>query len=139
MAEDNSNHDAIIAFYRKALSVNAETTSTAVLEQVLAAGFRSVNSQGVKDKATLIAQVAGFWKLIPNLKWEPQDKIVAGNKVVVRSIASGNPVGNFMGMSVDGTKAFKIDTIDIHTIENGQIVEAYHLEDWATAMGQLKN
>jgi len=124
------------AFYRKALTVNAETTSTAVLENVLADNFQSTNGQGSKDK--LIAQVAWFWKLIPNLKREPQEKITSGNKTVVRSIASGNPVGAFMGLMLDGSKAFRIDTIDIHTVENGQITEVFHLEDRATAISQRK-
>jgi hypothetical protein len=30
-------------------------------------------------------------------------------------------------------------TIDIHTIERGQIHAVHHLEDWATAMRQLKS
>jgi hypothetical protein len=29
-------------------------------------------------------------------------------------------------------------TIDIHSIENGKITQVYHLEDWATAIQQLK-
>ncbi|TMQ09042.1 MAG: hypothetical protein E6J90_38790 [Deltaproteobacteria bacterium] len=37
--------------------------------------------------------------------------MIGGNKVVVRSIASGSPRGSFMGMELDGTRSFKIDTI----------------------------
>ncbi len=133
---------AIIApFYKQALTVNAETTSTAVLERILADGFQSVNSQGAKDKATLIQQVEGFWKLIPNLVWAPQDLVIGvdGKKVVVRAVATGSPKGNFMGMELDGSKSFKIDTTDIHEIENGQIICVHHLEDWATGVKQLKS
>jgi predicted ester cyclase len=64
--------------------------------------------------------------------------IAEGNQVVVRSLASGTPKGNFMGVEVDGTKSFKTMTIDIHTVENGQVVAVHHLEDWATAMKQLQ-
>lgn len=138
MTEDEATRDALIAFYRQALTVNPDTSPAEVLGRILADGFQSMNSQGTKDKATLIGQVSGFWKLIPNLKWEPQEKLTTGAKTVVRSIASGNPVGNFMGLTPDGSKAFRIDTIDIHTIEGGQITQVYHLEDWATAIGQLK-
>ena len=53
-----------------------------------------------------------------------------GNKVIVRSLASGTPNGNFMGVQADGTKSFKTMTIDIHTVQNGQIAEVYHIEDW---------
>lgn len=136
-AEDNKA--ALTAFYRQALTVNTETTPGAVLDRVLADDFLSVNGKGTKPKAALMAQVAGFWKLIPNLKWEPQEMVISGAKHVVRSIASGNPVGEFMGLTLDGSRAFRIDTIDIHTVENGKITGVYHLEDWATGIAQLKS
>lgn len=131
-------HDLLAPFYERALTVNAETTPTDVLERVLAESFRSVNGQEVKDKATLIRQLGSFWQLIPDLRWEPRERVVEGNKAVVRSVASGSPRGSFMGLQLDGTRSFQIDTIDIHTIENGRIVEIYHLEDWATAIRQLE-
>jgi predicted ester cyclase len=130
--------DVVVSFYEKALTVNQETNSTAVLEKILAPSFQSKNGQESKPKAALIRQVEGFWKLIPDLRWEPQDVVVSGNKVVVRSVASGSPKGAFMGLELDGTRGFKIDTIDIHEVESGQIVAVHHLEDWATAMKQLK-
>jgi hypothetical protein len=43
-----------------------------------------------------------------------------------------------MGLALDGSKSFRIDSTDIHEIENGQILRVHHLEDWATAMQQLK-
>lgn len=130
-------HAIVAPFYRKALTVNSETSSTAVLVEILADGFQSINSQETKDKATLIKQVEFFWKLIPDLKWEPQDLVIGGNKVVVRSLASGSPRGRFMGLELDGSKSFRIDTIDIHEIEGGRIIRVHHLEDWATAIRQL--
>jgi predicted ester cyclase len=128
----------VLRFYEKALTVNGETTSTAVLDEILAEGFQSINSQEVKTKAALMKQVELFWKLIGDLRWEPRDVVVSGNKVVVRSVATGSPKGHFMGVELDGTRSFKIDTIDIHEVENGQIVRVHHLEDWATGMKQLR-
>lgn len=130
----------VTPFYTQALTVNTKTTSTVVLENLLAPGFKSINSQETKDKAALIQQVAFFWKLVPNLVWAPQDIIVGadGRKVVVRSVATGSPKGNFKGLELDGSKSFKMDTIDIHEVEDGRIVRVHHLEDWATAMKQLK-
>ena len=78
-----------------------------------------------------------FWKLIPDLKWEIQEILQDGNKFVVRSIGTGTPNGDFMGLPTDGTKSFKIMTIDIHQVEDNVIKNIYHVEDWATAMGQL--
>ena len=65
--------------------------------------------------------------------------ITDGNKIVVRSIASGTPNGHFMGLLTDGTKSFKIMTIDIHQIVDGKLTTVHHLEDWGTAMKQLKS
>lgn len=133
------NKAALTAFYRKALTVNAETTPTAVLTEVLADNFLSSGSADSKGKSALIGQVEFFWKLIPDLKWEPQEMINEGNKYVVRSLATGTPNGDFMGAPTDGTKSFRIMTIDIHIIENGKLQSVHHLEDWGTAMKQLKS
>jgi len=130
----------VLPFYQQALTVNTQTTPADVLERVLANTFQSINSQETKDKATLIKQVGFFWKLIPDLVWAPQDIVVSadGRKVVVRAVASGSPKGSFMGMELDGSKSFRIDSTDIHEIDGGQIVRVHHLEDWATGMRQLK-
>ncbi|MBP8285213.1 MAG: ester cyclase [Rhodoferax sp.] len=130
----------VASFYQKALTVNTDTNPGAVLDKILADSFQSINSQEVKDKATLIKQVGFFWQIIPDLVWEPQDLVIGvdGKKVVVRSVATGSPKGNFMGLPLDGSRSFRIDTTDIHEIEHGQIVCVHHLEDWATGMKQLK-
>jgi predicted ester cyclase len=129
---------AIVApFYKQALTVNTQTTSTAVLDRILADGFQSINGQETKSKAQLIQQLELFWTLVPDLTWDPQDLVIGGDKVVVRSVASGTPRGSFMGMELDGARSFRIDTIDIHELDGGQIIRVHHLEDWATAIKQL--
>ena len=135
----DNNLTALNSFYEEALTVNTDTTPTAVLNTVLADTFLSSGSVETKGKLQLTGQLEFFWKLIPDLKWQPQEIIIEGNKYVVRSIASGTPNGDFMGLPTDGTKSFSIMTIDVHTIENGQLQSVYHLEDWATAMKQLKS
>jgi predicted ester cyclase len=135
---DHQEIESIVApFYKQALTVNTATSSSAVLERILSDEFQSINGQETKAKAVLMKQVEYFWKLIPDLKWEPKDIVTSGNKVVVRSVASGSPKGSFMGLELDGTRSFRIDTIDIHEIENGRIARVHHLEDWATAIKQL--
>ncbi|MBS1510256.1 MAG: ester cyclase [Bacteroidetes bacterium] len=135
----DKNRAALIAFYRKALTVNTETTPAAVLSEVLADDFISCGSVESKGKTQLIGQVAFFWELIPDLKWEPQDIANDGNKYVVRSLVSGTPHGDFMGTPADGTKSFKIMAIDFHTVIDGKLTAVHHLEDWSTAMKQLKS
>lgn len=134
-----TNKEALLAFYQKALTVNTETNPASVLNEILADSFESKGSVESKNKEQLIGQLGFFWKLIPDLKWEPQDIVNEGNKFVVRSLASGSPNGDFMGLPTDGTKSFQIMTIDIHHIEDGKVMEVHHLEDWETAMKQLKS
>jgi len=132
------NLKSIIAtFYSKCLTVNPETDVAVLMSQILDPGFQSKGSDEVKSREHLIGQIQFFWNLVPDLKWEVQEMVQDGNKVVVRSLVSGTPNGNFMGTPTNGTRSFKTMTIDIHTIENGQVVEVYHLEDWATAIRQL--
>jgi predicted ester cyclase len=134
----DKNREALMAFYKKALTVNTETTPTTVLTEVLAENFISYGSVESKGKPQLMGQVEFFWKLIPDLKWEPQDIANDGNKYVVRSLVSGTPNGDFMGLPTDGTKSFKIMSIDFHTVIDGKLTSVHHLEDWGTAMKQLK-
>lgn len=134
-----TNREAVTAFYNKALTVNAETRPTAVLTPLLAEGYKSSGSVDSKGAEQLMGQLEFFWKIIPDLKWEPQQIVNEGDTFVVRSIASGAPNGDFMGVPTDGTKSFKIMTIDVHTMKDGKFVSTNHVEDWGTAMKQLKS
>lgn len=135
---DTQNRDAIMAFYNKALTVNTETRPTQVLTPLVADGYKSSSSVDSKGADQLMGQLEFFWKLIPDLKWEPQEIVNEGDVYIVRSKATGSPNGDFMGMPTDGSKTFEIMTIDMHTMKDGKFVSTYHIEDWATAMRQLK-
>ncbi|WP_299888468.1 nuclear transport factor 2 family protein [uncultured Lacinutrix sp.] len=137
-AQDKSNRNAIATFYNKALTVSNSTKPTAALTPFLAEGYKSSSSLDSKGAKELMGQLEFFWKVIPDLKWEPQEIFNEGDVYIVRSIASGTPNGNFMGVPTDGSKSFKIMTIDRHTMKDGKFVSTYHVEDWATAMKQLK-
>lgn len=130
--------EVVAPFYTKCLTVNNETNVAEVLNQLLADDFQSHNAKESKSKAQLMGQIGGFWKMMPDMKWEIQEMIQEGNQVVVRSLFSASPIGNFMGIELDGTKSFKTMAIDIHTVENNQIKQVYHCEEWTTAIAQLK-
>jgi steroid delta-isomerase-like uncharacterized protein len=125
--------------YNDCFTVNTRTDVAAAMGTLLADEFVSHGSVDNKTKAQLIGQIQFFWKLVPDLEWKPQEILQDGNKVIVRSIATGTPKGDFMGTPTDGTKSFKIMTIDIHTVEKGQVRAIHHLEDWVTAMKQLRS
>lgn len=132
------NKETISSFYNQALTVNTQTRPTEVLSPLLADDFKSTSSAGTKNAEQLMGQLEFFWKVVPDLTWEPQVISNDGDTYIVRSKASGTPNGDFMGMTTDGTKRFDIMTIDMHTMKDGKILSTHHVEDWATAMQQLK-
>lgn len=89
-----------------------------------------------KNREGFAAQIGGFGKLIPDLNWAVEEMLQDGNRFVVRSRATGTPVGPMFGVDGQG-RGFDILAIDIHTVEDGKIVRSYHVEDWATALRQL--
>lgn len=134
------DHKALVArFYAEALTANDTTDPATALGELLADDFRSINAKETKGKAALTGQVQFFWKLIPDLKWTPQEILQDGDRVIVRSLFSGSPKGEFMGLTLDGTRRFETMSIDIHTVKDGRIMLVYHSEEWSTAIAQLKN
>lgn len=133
------NFSAVISFYEKCLTVIEGNDPTVFLNEILADDFKSKNAAGEKTKQALIAQIAMFWKIMPDMKWEIQEIIHEGNQIVVRSLFGASPTGNFKGVPCDGSKKFTTMAIDIHTVENGKIKQVYHCEEWETAIEQLKN
>ncbi len=127
-------------FYANVLSGVAAPDIADRAAKVLAPNWESIGDYSGKNKsrAQFVAQLGGFGKLIPNLKWMPQEIIRDGNRYVVRSRFTGTPKGPLFG--VDGAgRSFDAMSIDIHTVENGMIVKTYHVEDWASVLRQLRN
>lgn len=136
--------EIVSQFYQNGLSSNPESNPKEVLPQILSDNFISYGTTPDKNKTReqLIQQIMGMKSMIIDFNFEPQEIIEAGNKVIVRSKIVGtpnSPEGHFMGMPTDGSKTFETIAIDIHTVENGKIVCVHHIEDWATAMMQLKS
>jgi ketosteroid isomerase-like protein len=84
-----------------------------------------------------IKVVGGFAKSIPDMRFEIKEVLVAGDRVIVRGEVTGTPAGDLFGVPHTG-KSFKIMAIDIQTIRDGKIAKTYHLENWLSALGQLR-
>lgn len=131
-------HALLDPFY-SALDMPATKDTRALVEKALAPDWKSYsNETEFKGREAFINQMIGLGKAIPDMRWEVKEMLVSGNRVIVRSIASGTPKGQFMGMPVSGAKSFSIMAVDVHTIADGKGVFAHHVEDWAGAMRQLK-
>ena len=126
-----------IAPFYAMLNQPATKDLKALSEQALSPDWKSYSGETeFKGRDAFVAQVGGFGKLIPDLKWDIKDVLVDGNRIIVRSEASGTPVGPFFGVPPSG-KTFKVMAIDIHTIKDGKAITAHHVEDWASAIRQL--
>ena len=136
MADDKATVQTFYDF----LSNPASSAAAGAFKAATAEDWESVGDYSGKNKKRdqFIGQVSGFFaKLMPDLKWEPEEILQDGNKVIVRSRATGTPQGPLFGVDGQG-RSFDIMTIDIHTLEDGKIVRSHHLEDWAGALQQLK-
>ncbi len=129
---------SIIAPFYDALNAPASKDVRNLVEGVASPDWRSYSGEGVsKGRDEFIQQVIGFGRLIPDLAWVIKEVVADGDTIVVRSEASGTPAADFMGVT-HGGKRFAIMTIDIHTLADGKLVRAHHVEDWAGALRQLK-
>ncbi len=80
--------------------------------------------------------VLGTRAAFPDIRFETQDFIVDGDRVAVRSIATGTHEGEFLGIPPTG-RVIEFQTIDIHRVVDGQIVETYHVEDLLSVLIQV--
>ena len=76
-------------------------------------------------------------KSIPDMKFDIKEVLVSGDRVIVRGEVSGTPAGDLFGVAHTG-KSFRIMAIDIQTVRDGKIARTYHLENWLSALGQLR-
>ncbi|MFO0554718.1 MAG: ester cyclase [Polyangiaceae bacterium] len=128
---------SIVGPFYDALNQPASKDVATLVEKVTSPEWRSYSGETTsKGRDEFIQQVKGFGKMIPDLSWAVREVLVAGDKVIVRSEASGTPAGDFMGVA-GGGRRFSIMTIDIHTIRDNRLVTAHHVEDWASALRQL--
>lgn len=86
--------------------------------------------QGLKQSLT------SFRASFANLHLTLVDVIAEGDKVVVRSSATGTHAGTFLGVSASGLPV-TIDAVDINRIANGKIVETWHVEDVVSVLAQI--
>src|SRR5258708_7752933 len=81
--------------------------------------------------------VGNFAKSIPDMRFDIKEVLVAGDRVIVRGEVFGTPSGELFGAPHTG-RSFRILALDIQTIRDGRIAQTYHLENWLSALGQLR-
>jgi predicted ester cyclase len=66
-----------------------------------------------------------------------EEMLVAGDRVIVRGEVTGTPSGDLFGVPHSGN-SFRIMAVDIQTIRDGRIAQTFHMENWLSAIGQLR-
>ena len=134
-AEDGRK--AVEAFYSELLSQPNRADLVEAASAVLIDDWVSIPTpRGGAGAKGFVATLQGFGQAIPDLNWAPQEILQDGDRYIVRSIATGTPVAPLFGIEPKG-KSFEIMSIDIHQVQDGRIVQSYHVEEWAKAMQQL--
>jgi predicted ester cyclase len=77
-----------------------------------------------------------FRGIFPDLQVTTEDVLVAGDKAAVRSTIRGTHEGELFGIPGTG-QPIQFMAIDIHRLENGQIVETWHIEDFLSLLFQI--
>lgn len=130
--------DVVKAFYNDLLTQPAETTSESV-HSVLAEDWVAVPvSMGGPGAAGWTTTLGIFGQIVPNMTMHIDEILRDGNRYIVRAHATATPVGPFLGVDPATGKSFEIMTIDIHTVEDGKITTTFHIEEWISAIAQLR-
>jgi ketosteroid isomerase-like protein len=130
----------IIAPWYSLFNVATRGDVKAIQEQVLTADYESCSGYLPGEcwgRDTSIKVVSNFSNSIPDMKFDIKEVLVSGDRVVVRGEVTGTPAGELFGVPHTG-KSFRILAIDIQTIRDGKIAKTFHMENWLSALGQLR-
>jgi ketosteroid isomerase-like protein len=130
----------IIAPWYSLFNVASRGDVKATEEQVLTADYESCSGYLPNEcwgRDTSIKVVSNFANSIPDMTFDIREVLVAGDRVIVRGEVTGTPAGDLFGVPHTG-RNFRMMTIDIQTIKDGKISKTYHMENWLSALGQLR-
>jgi steroid delta-isomerase-like uncharacterized protein len=130
----------VIAPWYSLFNVTSRGDVKAIEEQILTADYESCSGYLPSEcwgRDTSIKVVTNFANSIPDMKFDIKEVLVAGDRVVVRGEVTGTPAGDLFGVPHTG-KSFSIMTIDIQSIKDGKIAKTYHMENWLSALAQLR-
>jgi hypothetical protein len=131
---------SIIAPWYSLFNVASRGDVKAIHEQVLTADYESCSGYLPSEcwgRDTSIKVVGNFANSIPDMKFDIKEVLVSGNRIIVRGEVTGTPAGDLFGVPHTG-KSFRMMAIDIQTIKSGKIAKTFHMENWLSALGQLR-
>jgi predicted ester cyclase len=81
--------------------------------------------------------IGAFAITIPDLTFEIVEVLVSGDRVIVRGDVRGTPSGTLFGAPHTG-RSFRMMAVDMQTIRDGKICRTFHMENWLSALNQLR-
>jgi predicted ester cyclase len=94
-----------------------------------------------RSPSGLAAQIENFRRVFaatPDHRWQVEDRIIAGDKVVARSTHAATHTQPFRGIAPTG-KPFTYTTMDIWRVENGKFAEHWDLTDAVEVLRKLRD
>ena len=128
----------VVAPLYDALNEPGKKDVTALLAKAAHADYRSCHSNEDWLSRDQLANVfRGMGETVPDLSWRIVEIHTFGDRIVVRGEATGIPTGEFCGAKPTG-KGFRTMAIDLFTVRDGKLAAAYHIENWMSALEQMK-
>ena len=131
---------AVIAPWYNLFNVATRGDVKSIQEDILTPDYESCSGYLPGEcwgRDTSIKVVGNFSNSIPDMTFDIKEVLVAGDRVIVRGEVRGTPAGELFGVPHTG-KSFRVMAIDIQTIKDGKIAKTYHMENWLSALGQLR-
>jgi predicted ester cyclase len=131
---------AVIAPWYSLFSIATRGDVRAVQEGLLTEDYESCAGHLPGEcwgRETSIKVVSNFANTIPDMKFDIKEVLVADDRVIVRGEVSGTPAGELFGVPHTG-RSFRIMAVDIQTIRDGKISKTFHMENWLSAITQLR-
>jgi ketosteroid isomerase-like protein len=128
----------IVAPLYDALNRPSEKDVSALLARACHDDYQSYHTnQDFMTRHQLAAAFKMVGEAVPDLAWRIVDLHVVDDMIIVRGEATGTPTADFFGAAPTG-KPFDTMAIDLFTVRDGKLARAYHIENWMTAIEQIK-
>lgn len=122
-----------------ALNRPSEKDVSALLARACHDDYRSYHTnQDFRTRDQLADAFRAMGDLIPDLAWSVVDIHVLDDMIIVRGESTGTPIAEFLGAAPTG-KSFTTMAIDLFTVRDGKLAKSYHIENWMSAIEQLKS
>ncbi len=114
------------------------TGDTSVADEILAPAWEDIPlAPGISAGPDGYRQTVAFLRAaFPDLRADIEDILVTGDRVAVRVLARGTHEGEILGVAPTG-RAVEFRAFDFHRLEQGRIVQSWHLEDFFGLLAQL--